>query len=204
MPGLAHAVQFQSREVVDGRLAAAATFSSVGETFQVVNCSTLDTLKSLTRAVGSFIADGVKVGQGVTGTNIPAGTFIESVNSATSLTMTKAATGTATTTTCTFTIVGLDVTQYEGYLAVTEWCQSVTGAQTQTTVVDTSDTADFTAGNVTVATFAAYTQSDKWRIQTKTFHANNCKRYLRLTATIGGGTPAITSAYVLTGMKQNG
>lgn len=97
---------------------------------------------------------------------------------------------------------GVDVTDYEGVAEIVQTCVSATGAQTEAAVIETAEDSGFTVGLATVATFTTYTQSDLKRVQRRTVDLNACKRYLRVNATIAGGTPAISSSYTFTGVKK--
>lgn len=71
-------------------LSMALTYNTVSPT--VASCTTSNGSPTMTTS-GSFSTAGIVVGMSITGTNIPAGTSVKSIESATSLTMDKNATG---------------------------------------------------------------------------------------------------------------
>ena len=106
--------------------------------------------------------------------------------------------------TATVSSASLDISDYEGQIAITEVLTSATGVTTCITTIESSDDTSFGGGaNPTVvhATFATYTSSDLKRVAYKIVDTNACHRFLRATLTISA-TSAISAAIVLTGMKK--
>ena len=81
-------------------LSAALAYNAVSIEL-TTNCTT-NTTTTLT-TTGDFDTSGIVIGMKVTGTNIPSNTYVSSIQSATSLTMDKAATGSGSSLTMTFT-----------------------------------------------------------------------------------------------------
>lgn len=99
----------------------------------------------------------------------------------------------------------VDISDFEGQLCVTEVLVAATGAQTTVATIESSNDVSFGGGaNPTVlhATFATFTQSDLKRVAYKLIDSNACQRYLRVTNTMAGSSPVMSSCYVLTGCKQ--
>ena len=98
--------------------------------------STTDTLFVVTRAGGTFLTDNnVKVGSLVSGTGIPAETYVESIDSETQLTLTNAATATGSGLTFTFGGTFATITGGKGSGAVL-LPQIVDGAVDQVTITN--------------------------------------------------------------------
>lgn len=83
------------------------TYTTTGITATVANCTSLTTSRNITTTTANGFANAV-VGQRITGTGIPTETFVESINSTTSITISKnpttATAGTLTVTLATATI----------------------------------------------------------------------------------------------------
>jgi hypothetical protein len=94
---------------------------------------------------------------------------------------------------------GVDISDYEGQIAVTTHVGVVAGTGTLIVTVETSDSSTFATGNVTVATFATITATSNH--QRVFIDTNACKRYLRVVGTISGITGAVVG-HLLTGVKQ--
>lgn len=101
--------------------------------------------------------------------------------------------------TATYQTTALDISDYEGQVAVTTHVGVVGGTGTLIVTVETSDDSGFASGVSTVATFTTITASSKH--ERKFVDTNACKRYLRVVGTISGITGVVVG-HLLTGVKQ--
>lgn len=104
--------------------------------------------------------------------------------------------------TASFTTTPVDVSDYEGQIAVTQVGGVGSTWGTAATVVETSDDINFAGGanpTVTVATFT--TVAANGAHERKFVDKNACKRYIRVNSTFTTLTAWLV-AYLLTGIKK--
>lgn len=101
--------------------------------------------------------------------------------------------------TASFTTPAVDISDYEGQIAITQVGGVGSTWGSAATIVETSDDSGFGSGVVTVGTFTTVTANaahQKIHIDT-----NACKRYIRVNSTFTTLTAWLV-AYLLTGVKQ--
>lgn len=152
-------------------LSAALAYNAVSIEL-TTNCTTNATTTLAT--TGSFITSGIVAGMKVAGTNIASDTYVSSIQSATSLTMDKAATGSGSSLTMTFT----DNNQIRGCTFVNSGAITTNGC-----VIDSCTFQDVKTGAPISATYALIVASPTEGNRITNSKLISCNIAIKITAT---------------------
>jgi len=103
----------------------------------------------------------------------------------------------------TFSTTPVDISDYEGLVAIHQIVTAATGAQTLAGIIQTSDDVNFVTGVVQLgAAFPTFTASALGAQNRILVDTNAAKRYVRYNGTVAGSTPSFTACILLTGSKK--